>query len=537
MDPVLAPDEVVAPGISGSDLGLLPGRGASILDPIIIDDDDSITVGSLASNTLNRGTTPSQDRNQVALAFHPRASSPAVGPRNTNRRRQRSPSDSSSLTPAPKRRQARAHGSIHDREADAAYLRQVLAELLERQTVRAANSRPPHHQNNGTGMSLRSRSNSSVGIHVSDSEDNESESKDSEDEHMPRSHGKSNDEHMLNILKIVQQPHTGESGTEIEAILMTAAEAAKLFQSSSPDVPVVVTGGQTFEWDKGQRPIAEFFSRMGPHDSDTTASVQIPSRLDTEATAENKAIGEIRDRFLAENATDDPWNVLDLRNPLPPLCFPTFMSSPNCQLLHRIRDKLLGGPTVERLNVSATEANYWTNVLDWALLAEGGSTTTPHTDSHGFGTWISSQEGQFMFVWLSLPTAGELAGWMKRPTTYKGGRWRYIVLNPGQTVVFNNTVHAVCRARGGQTLSIGGHMLMWSHLQKWIWMVARQMDKPDITNEDMKGMAPAYVEAARDLVQARVDASELAELGEEVDAARFLKSAKVSHPPPSRAST
>ncbi len=146
---------------------------------------------------------------------------------------------------------------------------------------------------------------------------------------------------------------------------------------------------------------------------------------------------------------------------------------------------------------------------------EGGHNTSPHTDSHGLATWITVQEGLFGFGWLSRPTDDESREWAADPYAYTGGRWRYVILEPGQTVFFNSgTVHFVFRlADRGQTLALGGHVLQWSGIRRWIEVVTAQMVNPHITNEDMEWSAPKYVRVVADLVEKRARNGRVDDMG------------------------
>ncbi|KAK0634081.1 hypothetical protein B0T14DRAFT_409342, partial [Immersiella caudata] len=84
------------------------------------------------------------------------------------------------------------------------------------------------------------------------------------------------------------------------------------------------------------------------------------------------------------------------------------------------------------------------------------------------------------------------------------GRWRYIILKPGQSVFFMpGTIHFVFRVREHQTLALGGHVLQWSDIRRWMQIVLAETKKPAITNEDMRQSAPRYVRAVAKLVKAR----------------------------------
>ncbi|KAK3349741.1 hypothetical protein B0T25DRAFT_610685 [Lasiosphaeria hispida] len=93
---------------------------------------------------------------------------------------------------------------------------------------------------------------------------------------------------------------------------------------------------------------------------------------------------------------------------------------------------------------------------------------------------------------------------------YMGGKWRYIILKPGQTVFFMpGMVHFVFQVCESQTLALGGHILQWSDIRRWMEVVLAQMRNPAITNEDMKQSVLKYVCAVVMLVKARVEEGEV----------------------------
>jgi hypothetical protein len=207
---------------------------------------------------------------------------------------------------------------------------------------------------------------------------------------------------------------------------------------------------------------------------------------------------------------------------------PKFLSGENCQLLLRVRDAVLGGSSGERTVAAKEKWNEWLNVMDWVLMSEGGHNTAPHTDSHGLSTWITVQEGLFGFGWLSKPTKEERDAWIANPQQFTGGRWRFTVLTPGKTVFFpSGTIHFVFRLRHGQTLALGGHVLQWNGVERWITVVREQMRSPHITNEDVEWSAPKYVRVITDLIKNRVNNGRAAELGGQEAVDRFLHHVEV----------
>lgn len=335
-------------------------------------------------------------------------------------------------------------------------------------------------------------------------------------------HGKWTDNLVHSILKICKSPSSEE------AYLLSGEEAAARVEAGPVDCPIFTQGQQQFKWDTRSRPITEFFRRM--EDLDRTVSVQVPSRKTHLQTCQNQKLSDIQQRFEEHRnaGTDDPWNVLDLRNPLPPAVLPAFLTGENCQLLSRVRDSVLSGATAQRTYADKVQWNEWLNVLDWVLMSEGGHNTAPHTDSHGYSTWITIQEGEFGYGWLSNPTKEERDAWMTNPHKLVGGQWRFTVLRPGQTVYFQSgTIHFVFRLRHGQTLALGGHVLQWNGIAHWISVVQAQLRNPDSTNEEMDWTAPRYLGIIKELVQNRINAGRVNDLGGQEVVDKFLELCEV----------
>ncbi|PNH48020.1 hypothetical protein VD0004_g341 [Verticillium dahliae] len=371
--------------------------------------------------------------------------------------------------------------ALHDRDADEAYRKQVLTEL--RQKV--------------------------------------------EDTIFPRStHGEGTNRLIQELLEKAEPPNTSRDKGAIEMLFCSGDQAEALVDFESPHgAPIVTDGQQQFRWKTRERPIAQFLRRMG--NLDRFISVQIPSRSALSESFEVRKLSEVKSRYLADESTDDPWNILDLQSPLPSAILPNFLSGENCQLLLQVRDTVLMEESAERVVASSRQWNEWRNVLEWVLMSQGGHNTAPHTDSHGFSTWITAQEGRIGFGWLSDPTDKERAAWIANPGSYTGGRWRYTVLKPGQTVFFvSGTIHFVFRIRAPQTLALGGHVLQWSGLERWMAIVLTQMRNPSITNEDMGVSAAKYVGVVSRLVVAKVNEDRANGLEIEDRILRFLDSVK-----------
>jgi len=197
----------------------------------------------------------------------------------------------------------------------------------------------------------------------------------------------------------------------------------------------------------------------------------------------------------------------------------------NVQLLQQMRDRVLTNDCAERKIATKDEWNEWKDVQEWALLSEGGHHTSPHMDSHGFGTWLTAQEGEVGFGWMSRPTEEEFDGWLRDPEGSTRGSWRFVVLRAGDTVFFNSgTIHFVFRVQDGQTMILGGHVLQWSNINRWIDIINKELEHPAATNEDMEGTVCKYVRLVGELVTDRLaEGSDLAARGILV---RFLTAVK-----------
>ena len=343
----------------------------------------------------------------------------------------------------------------------------------------------------------------------------------------PDSHGEATDKLVLRILQTSKLPNTDGAAGKMEALFLPGDEAGAKVESGTVDMPIITDQQQHFRWSGRDRPIVELFRRMV--DFTRTVSVQIPSRKVTQRSFEPRTLNEIQKRFINRSESDDPWNVLDLASPLPRAILPHFLTGPNCALLSRIRDTALMQHSAERTMAATEEWAQWKDVEECVLLAEGGHNTAPHTDSHGYATWITVQEGLYGFGWMSHPTDQERCEWMTDPSNYIGGQWRYVVLKPGQTVYFNSgTIHFVFRLRGEQTLALSGHILQWTGIEQWIQVVINQRKYPDSTNEEMRWSVEKLVRSIADLVRKSVKDGRVEELGGKAIVGRFFNLVKVS---------
>jgi len=129
---------------------------------------------------------------------------------------------------------------------------------------------------------------------------------------------------------------------------------------------------------------------------------------------------------------------------------------------------------------------------------------------------------------MSRPTPQEEEEWAADPHQYTGGRWKFVVLKPGQTVFFNSgTIHFIFWPRGKQTLALGGHILRWTSVERWLQVVTAQVRDPRITNEDVKRSAAKYVSVVGKLVTGRVKGDRVEDLGGEAVVKRIFIAIKV----------
>ncbi|KAK0701088.1 hypothetical protein B0T26DRAFT_763683 [Lasiosphaeria miniovina] len=313
-----------------------------------------------------------------------------------------------------------------------------------------------------------------------------------------------------------------------EAYFLNGEGAFQQAELGRVDIPIFTQSQQPFQWRGKDRPVSQFFNRMEDIGLNRTVSVQIPSHPLHKASCERKTLLDVRDRFLLQRLTNNPWNLLDLQSPIPS-ALPSFLEGENCQLLLRIRDAVLMGNSAERIAAPAQDWNTWRNVTDWALLSEGGHNTAPHMDSHGYSTWITVQEGRVGFGWMSRPRQQEEEAWMSDPHNFTGGDWRYFVLSPGHTVFFpSGTIHFVFRVQGEQTFALGGHILQWSGVGRWLEVVVAQMKTPEITNEDMQPSSSKYVCIVKELLENRIRAGRAGGAGDRDTTAKFFSLLKVS---------
>nr|POE97774.1 hypothetical protein CFP56_76431 [Quercus suber] len=230
---------------------------------------------------------------------------------------------------------------------------------------------------------------------------------------------------------------------------------------------------------------------------DTAVSLDVQIASDAPGSdPQSKTIAQIRRRFAEKEAKADPWNILGPSKP-GECSLPEFLDAENCCLLPDVTQRAIdfAGRAGEDEKEDADEdVEIWKQSLSWFLLAEAGALTTTHQDALGLSTWISCQQGQIGFAWLSRPSEEQTRRWQTDPDWFQGGNWRFKVLRPGETVYFDpGLIHFVFRKRGndGQTLAFGGHSFRRAIAGTW----ARLLDEHIalVTTKDL--IAPETREA------------------------------------------
>jgi hypothetical protein len=296
---------------------------------------------------------------------------------------------------------------------------------------------------------------------------------------------------LLQVLRPAQKP----DGFEI--LILTPGEARTYFDTNAffPG-PIFVDGAQPMELGTIKDFLGEYY------DNSAAVSIQDSSISLSKRKVHVRAttIGQLKERFAA-GQSKMPWNCLELACHVEDGLRPTFLNNEDCRLLTKLKLPANGDHTSRRRFEKGFK-----EVEKWALLAQAGSLTAPHQDSHGYSTYITVQEGNVGFGWLSNASDAEHAAWLASPSTFVGGNWRYKILHPGMTVYFpNGTVHFVFRlGNAGDTLAYGGHVLRCSRIVSWAKTLIDERGHRAITNEDISVSAPAFLDrVAKFVKQAR----------------------------------
>ncbi|USW51764.1 Putative JmjC domain-containing protein [Septoria linicola] len=230
------------------------------------------------------------------------------------------------------------------------------------------------------------------------------------------------------------------------------------------------------------------------YDDNATVHIQDSSSSigKTGTWARSVSMRQVKERFQQTRAADHcPWNMLELATHHDDGLRPSFLNNEDCRLITKLKIPDYADETRRRKYEPG-----WKEVEKWALLAEAGALTEPHQDSHGYSTFITFNQGCVGFGWLSNPSKQERDAWKRNPQIFRGGKWRYVVLKPGQTVFFPaGTVHMVFRLRAaGDSLAFGGHILRCSNIVHWINTILDEHENQNIVNEDLGESAAGYLE-------------------------------------------
>lgn len=282
-----------------------------------------------------------------------------------------------------------------------------------------------------------------------------------------------------------------------EMLFLSGVEAAaKLRPGVFHNGPILTEGQQPLQLQTVQEFLDEHYdddAKVWAQDPGVTFASkkrsvkQVPMRQVKNRILEGKVKAKAKSKIMSKIW---PWNLLELATHVEDGLRPTFLAGEDTRLLTKLK--------LEHSTEHAGRRSYpegYKEVEKWALLAEAGANTVPHQDSHGYSTYITANQGRIGFGWLSYPTAEERKSWTKDPASIPGDRYRYVVLNPGQTVYFPaGTVHFVFRLpSAGHTLAFGGHVLRCSNIVHWIRTMLEERSNPSITNEDLTSSAPGYL--------------------------------------------
>ena len=297
------------------------------------------------------------------------------------------------------------------------------------------------------------------------------------------------------ILKLLQ---TARPTTREEMLFLTGTEAAQFL---APGIfhngPILTEGQQPMPLQRIEEFLGEFY------DDDSKIFIQDPSVLFSSKHnfVREVTIGAVKKRILGGKSKGRPWNCLELATHVEDGLRPAFLAGEDSRLLTKVKlEHAAAGETASR---RAYPQGY-KEVEKWALLAESGALTEPHQDSHGYSTYITVNQGNIGFGWLSFPTDEERKAWNKDQSEgATGDRFRYVVMKPGQTVFFPaGTVHFVFRLpSAGHTLAFGGHVLRCSNIVHWIKTLIEEKASPYITNEDLTSSAPGYLNRVEKFVK------------------------------------
>ncbi|KAL9097826.1 MAG: hypothetical protein Q9165_000152 [Trypethelium subeluteriae] len=311
------------------------------------------------------------------------------------------------------------------------------------------------------------------------------------------------------IADVMMRPRTNSSlpvGDAEALVLSGAGYSQVLARGDAVDVPVFLRDQGRWNWG-GRRPIDQILDNI----PDTcTVDVQEPRNLDDADSYSTVTIAEVKERFRGNKETHLPWNCLDMAPPGVPLLLPPVLQCEECDFLYGIQQQVLGEGTAKRasVNARARKDRRWKQATNWVLIAEGGAISEAHHDSNGYCTWLTVAEGEVCFAWLSNPSEEVLdsyqAGENGNGSYRLSSNWRYVVLQPEETVVFESgLIHSVFRLSGDnqQTMMVGGHFLRRSRAREWLTAFLNQIRNPLGSNEDLDLISKNLVDTGVRLVE------------------------------------
>ncbi|KAF7189864.1 hypothetical protein HII31_08686 [Pseudocercospora fuligena] len=289
--------------------------------------------------------------------------------------------------------------------------------------------------------------------------------------------------------RIVELLRKAKFASEREAKFLSRDEAqVETSANKFFNGPIVTQGQQTLPLQSAEDFLGEYYEPDAKiHIQDS--SVKVGKNF---IAVRPVRVEQVKERLLEAQPKSNqlPWNCLELATHHSDGLRPSFLQNEDCRLLTKLKIP----DSADEARRKTYEQGY-KEIETWALLAESGALTEPHQDSHGYSTFITVNQGEVGFGFLSHPTVEEREGWRKHPQQFTGGKWRYIVLKPGQTVYFPaGTVHMVFRLpSAGHTLAFGGHVLRCSNIVHWVKTLIEERDHPNITNEDLLDSSSGYL--------------------------------------------
>lgn len=311
-----------------------------------------------------------------------------------------------------------------------------------------------------------------------------------------RCFGDRQNEHILQLLK------AASPANDEEMLFLSGDEAAQLLMAGKfHNGPILTEGQQPLPL----QTISDFLGEY--YDDNAKVFIQNPSvRMNSgEHFVQEVTIGSVKKRILESKTKGLPRNCLELATHVEDGLRPRFLAGEDTRLLTKLK--------LEHTQEYAGRRSYpqgYKEVEKWALLAEPGALTEPHQDSHGYSTYITTNQGLIGFGWLSYPSDKERKTWSESAGDIPGDRFRYVVVKPGQTVYFPaGTVHFVFRLpSAGPTLAFGGHVLRCSNIVHWVKTLLEEQANPQVTNEDLTTSAPGYLDRVEKFVkQAKANGS------------------------------